>query len=48
MGRYAAIGFIVVLKVKREGSIDLIILRAREYVRGYAKDTLKRASLSIV
>ena len=48
MSRYAAIGFIVILKVKKEEAIDLIILRAREDIRRHAKDTLERASLSIV
>ena len=48
MCRYAAIGFIVVLKVKREDAIDLIILKAREDIRRHAKDTLERMSLSIV
>ena len=48
MSRYAAIGFIVVLKVKKEEATGLIILRAREDMRRHAKDTLERASLSIV
>lgn len=40
--------FIVILKVKSEKVIVLIILRARENIRRHAKDTLERASLSVV